>query len=145
MANRNASAVINIRLHQQGNKVDRLQVCYFYRGLIQIAWSSQDVFFTACENALSHHPRWADVWGSDHWCWLIIIPGQSWECLDEPKYYHHDFTFNRAGTDSSIHQPISDLLLDLRYPHLDGCWGEIRLMAINSKDGNSDEAFHLSR
>lgn len=129
-----------ICLDQRGNKFG-----YFYRASIRISWSSQDVFFTACENALSHHRCRGDIWGSNHWCWPIIIPGQSPECLEKHKYYHHGFTFNQAGPDSFIHQPISDLLLELRCPHLDGCWGEIRLMAINGEDGNSDEAFHLFR
>lgn len=142
--NRTRFAVINIRLDQQGNKFDPLQFCYFYRASVQISWSSQDVSFTACENTLSLHHWRGDIWGSNHWCRPIVIPAQSWECLEKHKYYHHGFTFNKAGPDSFIHQPISDLLLELRYPHLDGCWGGIRLMAINSEDGNTDEIFDLS-
>lgn len=138
--NRTRFTVINIRW---GNKFDPLQFCYFYRASIQISWILQDVSFTACENTLSHH-RWTDdLWGSNLWCWPIIIPEQSWECLEKHKYYHHDFTFNEAGPDSFIQQPTTDLLLEWHYPHLDRCWGEIRLMAIYSEDGDIDESFHL--
>lgn len=34
--NRTAFAVINVRLDQQGNKSDRLQICFFRRGWKQI-------------------------------------------------------------------------------------------------------------
>lgn len=65
------------------------------------------------------------------------------------KHKHHlhgfFFFFSQYSPDSFIPQRISDLLLELRCPHLDGCWGEIRLMAINSKEANSDGAFHVLR
>lgn len=78
--NRTRFTVINIRW---GNKFDPLPFCYFYRASIQISWILQDVSFTACENTPSHH-RWTDdLWGSNLWCWPIIIPEQSWECLEK--------------------------------------------------------------
>lgn len=137
----------NVGLDQQGNKFDPLQfLATSLKPSIQIWRLAGCLLHSVWEHPQPPSLRW--------WCMSVspLMPAHNNPRDKARRVWRNTNTttmallsIKPAQIHPFIREPICDLLPERRCPHADGCWGEIRLMAINGEEGNTDEAFHPAR